>query len=359
MKNVFFVKSPLQLLNAIEAKHDFNLGHDDCVLVVVGDKKSYPQMINLVAHYGGWGNIIYLDSVPFFFAEKHISKNNNYKNNNNLSISASSTFFRVRKLNKIAKHFSEIDMLFIGDNYNPLMRHLINSTNHNRVVLLDDGVGAIYMAKIRSNISHFVPEIKFKKRIKLAAKRLFQGLDDSQADSVCFFSAYDLDLPENDSIIKNKYNYLRKECQHIEQSDAVYFLGSPLYEGGLMDKEQYISQVRLVANYFNDREFVYVAHRREGKEKLAQIKDELNVEIRLFDYPIEYQLTMIGPRPSVLASFVSSALENVRLIMGDQLKVVSFRLKEGTYGNQDQVDSIYSYYEENLNDYFQIKLLDE
>lgn len=356
MHNLFLVKSPLQLLNAIEAKHYFKLDQKSCILVLMCDKKSMHQMQELAKAHEKWGEIIFIDNVSPFFGLYR-------KNIIDASFSLfrlrflKSSFFMVRKLNALARCFNKIDHLFIGDNYNSFMRHFINKSSHKSLILLDDGVGAIYMAEIRRKGFKTAPVDKLKKRIKLTAKRLMQGLNDRQADHVCFFSVYDLELSENDTQIKNNYKYLRQESENIEATDNVYFIGTVLPETGFVTNELYMNNLKQVIEYFKGRTVVYVAHRREDYTKLQKIKEELNVEVIQFDYPIEFQLAMIGPKPKIITTFFSSAVENLRLIMGDQLRIVSFRLRKGTYNNKERVDSIYAYYEKNLSDNFVVESL--
>lgn len=357
MNNIFIVKSPLQLLNALEAKYHFDLPDESCVLIIMADRKSYSQMIELAKEQGHWGSIRRLDYCSPF-SGKYISGVDALELRNNIvSRLFSSSIFTVSKLNRIADSFGRINYLFVGDNHNPYMRHFINKCSYEKVVLLDDGVGAIYMAEIRSMRHQTTPNIAFRKKLKLMAKRYIQGLDDRQADSLCFFSAYDLSVPPGDSVIKNEYKYLEKISKNNDVIECVYFLGAPLDETGVMTRAEYIDSVRKSIEYFGDKKFVYVAHRREDAEKLQHLENTLHVEVTKFQFPIEYQIAKIGPKPEIVASFISSALENLRLIMGDEIKIVAFRLKEGTYGIENRIDAIYAYYEENLSDNFVLEYL--
>jgi hypothetical protein len=359
MKSFFLIKSPLQLLNAIEAKHYFKMDSKDCILIIFGDKKSYPQMLNLVKLHDLWSSVVVVDKLSIFISKKNL-RNFNGLDNRELFFSniQRSSFFAITKLNKLASLYRDANFVFVGDNHNSIMRHFINSVSHKKTVLLDDGVGAMYMASLRKQGEDANPDLKFTKKIKLIAKRLFQGLKDQQSESVIFFSAYNLDLSEKDELIRNNYAFLNKKSKSLEKTDSVYFIGGSLSEGGVVPAINYLKQLKMVRDKYKGQKFVYIAHRRESTEKLNKIQTQLDIEICFFDYPLEYQLAMIGPLPKVLVSFVSSALENLRIIMGDQLKVISYRLIEGTYLHGNRVDSIYSYYAENISDNFSLELLD-
>jgi len=67
------------------------------------------------------------------------------------------------------------------------MTHFVNVTEHKKLFFLDDGNGTV-----ESNMN-------FKGKLKLYAKRFFQGIKDEEKEGGCFFSAYDISpsqLPE-------------------------------------------------------------------------------------------------------------------------------------------------------------------
>ena len=358
MNNVFLVKSPLQFINALEAKYHFNLNDDNCLLVIMGDRKSYPQMLNLAKESRQWHYIVLLNNINILFGNPLENEPNGLSNAIvNRKALLRGSLLTIPRLKRISKYITDIDHIFIGDYNYVHMRHFVNTVPHNKTVLLDDGVGAINTASIRRNNHGITSNLKFRKRIKVVAKRLFQGLNDRQVEKLCFFSAYDLDLNEKDEFIRNEYKFLKKRCQLLGKENSVYFIGSPLSEAGIMNELDYLNQLKMIRGRFSDMEFKYIAHRREHTDKLDTIHSDLNIEIYHFDYPIEYQLAMIGPIPKILISFVTSALENLRIIMGNELKIISYRLIDGTYSNKEHVDSIYRYYEKNISDQFVLENL--
>ena len=100
------------------------------------------------------------------------------------------------------------------------------------------------------------------------------------------------------------------------------------------------------------KELLYVAHRREDHSLLNKIQQDLGFRITRFDYPIEYQIAFIGPRPAILASFISSALENCRQIFKDSMKIVSFRLDLKESPKKQEVEKVYDNYHLLLSENF-------
>lgn len=357
MRHIFFVKSPLQLLNAIEAKHHFHLDEKYCYLLVMGDRKSYLQLMKLVHISKQWVNIIQLNDVDLFAPNPWLS---NVDPNNSISYKRSflrSSIFSIYRLNRLAKAAVNTQNVFIGDNNNKYMRHFVNSIKHENTILLDDGTATLEVARQRVQGDKTRKPDKIYKRIKLATKRMFQGLKDQPTDKVTFFTAYNVEIKSPDEIVVNDFSYLRLKALSLPFFEGVYFLGSPLSEIGLMTEESYLDQLSLVRSQFTGQDFIYVAHRRESNQKLDLIRRNIDINVSLFEYPVEYQFTMVGPRPKTVVSFVTSALDNLKIILDDSVKIISFKLLDGTYTNRERFDAIYRHYLSNSSENFQVKTL--
>lgn len=345
MKSIFLIKTPLQLLNAIEAKHHFNLQTEDCVLIILGDRKSQPQTLALANQVGEWGELLILDEVPLFFNHP-LDRSSSFLNDIWKTRLFRKSFFYVRRLNRISKLFGKVDYIFIGYARYVYMRHFINTTPHEKVFLLDDGNATLQLAKERrKGIKSAVPGLK--KRINLGFKRIFQGVKNQQKEILDFFTIYDVIAGKEDRIIKNDFSYIRSKIDTLTVTEDVYFLGSPLSETGIIEQQVYIEILRKVKEYFSGRNLLYVVHRRENKSKLEEISNKLGLELVLFEYPIEYQLAIIGPRPSILASFFSSALDSCGLIFGEKLKIISFEFNLESSPRKSEIEAIYNSYKSN------------
>ena len=97
-KSVFLIKSPLQLLNAIEAKYYFGLNSDDCILIIMGDRKSQPQILMLANAVDEWGKVIVLNRVNVFFGDPVGGCDYSFSKKWPGSILFSKSFFNVRRL---------------------------------------------------------------------------------------------------------------------------------------------------------------------------------------------------------------------------------------------------------------------
>ena len=361
MKNIFLAKSPLQLINALEARHYFKLEDRDCILIIMGDSKSYPQMMELARSQNEWNNIILLNRVSLMFFDPWRLESINYEDSDKLRKTVfRSAFYNIWRLNRLARSVGDVENVFMGCNNSIYMRHFVNSFKHANTILLDDGTGTIDIArkrrvagKRRAGVDSEVP-VKLYKKIKINLKRFLLRLKDYQPDKVCFFTVYDIDVYGEDTLIENNFKYLRGKSLNSDVLDEVYFVGSPLSETGVMSEDDYIDHLIKVKDYFKGSKLVYIVHRRESKKKLGIIRENLGITVKMFDYPLEYQIAVIGSKPKVLAAFVTSVLENMRVIMGDDLMMISFKLIKGAYINKDGVDEVYEYYEKNMSDNFKL-----
>jgi len=355
MKSVFLIKTPLQLLNAIEAKHYFGLSAAECVLIIMGDRKSQPQILALSDATDEWDKVVTLNDVNLFFGSPFDLEQASFLGKLLSSKFFKKSFFYVRRLNKLSRYLGEVNYIFVGYTRYIYMSHFINVTSHKKLVLLDDGNGTLELVKQRNQSFSTVSGISFKKKLKRNAKRFFQGVKDEEKNSACFFTVYDIKPGLNDKVLKNDFSYLRSNVGTLPDSDDVYFIGSPLSEVGIMSQTSYLDNLGKVKKYFSDSKLVYISHRRDSAEKLELIKSDIGIDVVSFEYPIEYQLAFIGPRPKILASFFSAALDSCRLIFSDKLTVISFRLDMTDSPKREKIESIYASYELIKSDNFIIE----
>lgn len=214
MKSVFLVRSPLQLMNAVEAKHYFNLRDEDCIMVIMGDRRNKTKIIRLIKTDPQWGKVVVLTDVNLFrknpFGCHLINQGEEFPDKKSF---LRKSIFNANRLNKISRFLGQVEYIFIGFSRDIYMRHFINSTPHKEVFLLDDGNATIEIAKDRKNKLDTTKKIHGTKKIKFYAKKYLLGLKYDEVDSLTFFSAYDVDLSDTDSLVKNDYSYIRKKAE--------------------------------------------------------------------------------------------------------------------------------------------------
>jgi hypothetical protein len=266
--------------------------------------------------------------------------------------------FNIIKLRVLASRYHGIKRVFVGDQKNSLMRHFANLSACEEVIALDDGSATLKYARERIAGEEYLP-VKWQKRAGHFLKSLFFGLRDAKLKRLTFFSVYPVALPASDRLELNEFRYLRKQLAAQEITPEVYFLGGPLVEAGVLSEDEYLWHLLKVKARLGDQALVYVSHRREDPERVSRICHRLGWQVKLFDFPIEYQLAMLGSRPMQLASFYSSALENCRLIFNDLLPIVSFRLDPTRLACRNTpkgagIFMVYEHFERNQTPAFQV-----
>lgn len=331
IRAVFLIKSPLQFLNALEAQHHFKLSAEECLLVLMADRKSRGQLSMLVdKESAGWSQVLWLAKAPLKMVPGAMGE---------IPQSGSSCrndLFSIYKLRYLARYYDSLDYVFIGDAGNPLMRHFANYSQPQNVVLLDDGVATIKYARWRS-AGQWGKGLRRSKKVNLTLKRKLLGLRDSMPSAVTFFSVYNFNVIGSDRLVSNQLSCLRRRASELERCNDIFFLGGPLVEAGILSEEEYFWHLQKVCDHFKGSPVRYVVHRRENSERVKRIEDAFGWRGVLFDFPIEYQIACAGPHPKLLASFVSSALENCQKVFGDSLPIVSFRFNPEHFSALDSV----------------------
>ncbi|MDW7643578.1 MAG: hypothetical protein SCI25_00895 [Desulfuromonadales bacterium] len=349
---VFLLKSPLQLLNALEACQHFGIARRECVLVLMADHKSLPQMLSLVKKTSGWGGTVSLVNVGL---DPSIQESDGLSHERHAIWGNDA--FGIIKLKNLARRLGRLDYVFLGDLGNLMMRHFANLADVSEVVALDDGTATLQYAVWR-NQGRWGRKQRLSKKAGLWLKRIALGLRDNLPGRLTFFSAYEIEVPPQDLVVKNTFMDLRAQAGDMPLEESVFFLGGPLVEASILSEEEYLWHLERVARYFSNRKVTYVAHRRENWERVKRIGRALGWDVRLFDYPIEFQLAVVGPRPRILAAFFSSALENCRAIFGDMLTIYAFTLSDDQFARKaergESVKNVYDRYARLSGEFFHV-----
>ena len=286
------VETPLQLLNAIEAKNYFKLGNNH-LLVLFGTTGYDPDLFKLLIRECDWDEVHYI-----------IFYNNTMKFESKLLGQRISEkvrgwgydhqqYLNRKMLNGIARSFSKCKNIFLGNylkGYVKYMRHFANALEHENLYLLDDGTDALIInserknRNLRENHPKEAGSYLFRLKTKLS-KRLIEW-NDEDAERVIFFTVYDMDVGNNDQLIRNEYKFLRGNMARVMPSDEVFFLGQPLVDDRCMKDDIYFDYLRKIKRYFTDEKFVYIPHPRESFKIVSEIKESLGFDVKKFNVPI-------------------------------------------------------------------------
>jgi hypothetical protein len=340
--DVFVVETTLQLLNAVEARAFFQSPSNHLILLL-SEPFPFTAFEPLIA-IQDWDSVRSMvirspdPKMPFLDSSGRLS-------NKLLEYYRYFLQFRRRsRLNRFARSFPEIQNLFLGNYLQEYMRHFARRASHRNLVLLDDGTDTI---RINSNRKQSSPRSEMGGvvgRAKRGLHRYLHEWDAKHTDSVTFFSSYALETKAEDRLIRHEYSFYRNFLCQASRSEAIYFLGQPLVEDGYVSSETYTSLLENIRTRFSDSRFLYVPHKRESRAAVESLRDRLGLELMYPKLCIEYHIIQDRTLPKAVASFFCSALDNCRLIFGEEISVVSFYLgPELLVCGHDFVEDIYRY----------------
>ncbi|QOP40829.1 polysialyltransferase family glycosyltransferase [Sulfurimonas marina] len=290
------VASPLQLLNAMEAVNSFSTNENILLLMYNSslNKTDFQQKINLL-NKEEWDKIIYYDLAK---------------------IRKKKRFFEQVKLIKELKK-DKYDYLFVGD-LGTIQQALMANLTTKNIYLIDDGTLTLSTYDVLKD-KNFFHKFSFSKKLKLL-RYLLANLKFRIKQDINFFTIYNLEPLPHISIKKHDFSHLKNaKLKLCEQSNDIYILGQKLVEVGFIEKEKYLEYLekiikRLLIEYTGN--IIYIPHRAEIiTDDYKELENErFSIKNDISEGPIEIFLLKNGIYPSVIVSFFSSALFNLKKI---------------------------------------------
>jgi len=359
--NVFVVDTPFQLLNAIEAAKHFALSNSHLVII------KYPGLnqaaFDPLIKKNEWAEVMFLEMEKEEYRVCPFSSNVVVRKWYNWLLH----FRRRNKFTKICRSFGPANRLFLGHYWVPIkyyMRHFANNLKFEKLFLLDDGTDIININLQRklagnstgkSGEAMKIPTGFSVRNIMTYLKKKYWDWNLGDAESLTFFTTYELGVRTGDQVIKNEYRYLRSVAVNSSASEEVCFLGQCFAEDEYMSKESYLEHLKAVKEHFKGDKIIYVAHPRQSEQLLRTITVSLGWEVRRFGIPIEVAMVAGGYFPKVLASFNCSALESCSNIFDTRLKIACFRISPAHLLRWSlETAAIYEHFESKVGPSFEI-----
>jgi len=301
MYNLFIVRSPLQFINAIEAKFHFKTTNN--ILYMIHNKSTINSAhMRKIFSFSEWDEIIEINSE---------NKKNSLINN-------------VKSI-KILKE-KKYNYIFTGDigNINTV---LISSLTKNETYLLDDGTMTL--------VSHQTLNPNEKKpwstsRFIKNSRYNFFGLKcNLKKERINYFTIFDINPHKDEKIVKNKFSFFKQSFlpQLKQDSNTVYFIGQNLIVENIMSEVIYLQYIKNIIKYYSNQTIIYYPHRFEKiSEKYRELEGKKFI-IKESTQPIEVELLTRGYYPTYIASFVSSALSSLKNIF-QNANIDSFVIQE-------------------------------
>lgn len=351
--NIFLISTPLQLINAIEAKRHFSINRTTSTLLV-NAYASNLETIKKLLNSEDWSSVQFIEDsvVRQKKHEENLKKFRLYPAIKRLLASKS-------KLDNMIKSVDRVKYLFVGYYLSLENLHFINSVRYNQIVLLDDGIATIEINRRRKHRESLFNAWSLEFLAKVLMKRILFGYKLDHPKSVTYFSIYSIDVPPYDKLIRNDYKFIRQQIGSKTQLQIAYFLGQPLSEINpkILKEETYIFYVQQILDYLSPLKVIYIPHRDEDRSKINRIMDMLGVEVLDINVPLEWFLIHSNDRPSKVAGLVTSALPNCKSLFDGEIEFLSFKIKQEDYVKSGIVQSIeetYRYFERISDETFRV-----
>lgn len=289
---LYVISSPLQLINAIEARERFPHSGEDVLLYIYRKQADLDSVSGILDKQ--WAEIKYF------------------------SLSAFTRLFYPLLLRRLLEK-NTIDRVYLGYPYN-IRAHIANVCDV-ETWLLDDGTFTLWLNEELSKASS-----ELWKPPSIADRLLGRRVDLSYLNKIVLFTTYDIQTPQSQVVVRNDFSRIKSQITEKPAGEEVLFIGTPVEGRMLPSLEHFLSAMKQVRAFYGQRKIVYALHRHED-EKLRQAQLEpFGISTVRFNTPLEVACYERRDAPFEIASFTSSALGNLHDIYGFSAR--SFRVPE-------------------------------
>lgn len=320
---LFLVSSPLQALFAYSAKQDFDLSDDKVLMLHIktSHNETNKQTSSVIKLFG-------------------------WKNHRVLSTSFSSSIWtsslkgllrrislkRILKIGSKLSNQYDFKLIFMGDYREPYMRHFCGLFPTSKIILLDDGSITPQVASYRnknSNVPKDFDTANFSlKRFLSKQKDLTRHFKLDEPKSITYYSIYRFKTDPG-SVIKSPVSILRLfETKAWEIVDEVWLIGNNHVENRITTDVEYFKLLDGYEAFFKGRVIRYFPHRKESREKLAEISRCDGFYVEHVGIPLELYMYSKSLRPSVFVGTASTLIDSLKFLFEGNQMIFCFHLPD-------------------------------
>lgn len=287
MANLFIVRTPMQIVSALEAMDYFQTS-DNILVIIHNRKKNNLQQIQRVME---------LFDLHHLFDE--IMEVHHHRQ---------SKFFLLLNLIQTLKRRT-YETLFLGL-YDSMGRLFLSNLIYRNAYLIDDGTATIiaHHRIVNSMKTHTVG-------LKALRARLFGLRLHHHNAPLGFFTLFQLPQYAQEPIITHRFAYLKRYfSQPDEYSNIIYLLGQNITDVPIVSKEKYLCYIQQILEKYPDHDIVYIPHRAETLHQELQTLPNRRFTIQKTTLPIELYFLMHRIYPTHVISFFTSALYTLNIL---------------------------------------------
>jgi hypothetical protein len=298
MSSYYFVRTPLQYLNALEAKLENRFQQDNHFLILLSDYDKTLAQLAVIIRPDLW------TEISFIWEEFSAHKKNKLLN-------AFALFKRKTLLDNELKKIKPSDVVF-WSNINSNWFFYTYKKLPNKLYLLDDGFATLphLMPFDMEDLKKSIMSSKSAKIERIILRPNFQ----LNWNKLVFYTNLSFYSSEKNTIYHHFEN-LSKMITKRELTKEVYFIGQPLIYRKMMTKDNYVSRVTTIFEYYKNQDLkpIYIPHRSTPLNYIPK-----SWEVRELEYPLEFLLIVNKCLPCRFATFYSAGLYNLELLSNKQ-----------------------------------------
>ena len=299
--NVFYVESPGQLINAMEAIYKFQRKWK--LLIRYNGDAINDQQIEKVLNF-------YMSKNEPVFTEGNVVKIYSF-------IQFITTFLSVLLFNgKTTK--------YVGCHKSKFLKpfHLLRTP----MILMDDGVATLaYLNRLKNEKRSFI-------------QRVFSTLNPMDLFTALDLSSFDVAAV---AVEKHNFSFLKSLITDNDDSSKVYFFGAKYIEASILSEKSYENLLTQVIKAYKGRDVYYLPHRGEDRARLTRYK-AIGFKIYEPSFPSELELVLSENKPAVVAGFFTASLFTTSVI-SPSTEVTSFKIPNELI-NTPSLNYIYDYF---------------
>ncbi|WP_155521334.1 polysialyltransferase family glycosyltransferase [Stutzerimonas stutzeri] len=349
--NVFICNSPLQILNAYEARHQFSLDTERSVLVIVPLTGNLDSLL-AISRMEEWADIVVLKTRLARAAMKKHGLQGFLKKREQ----------HIRQWQEKVLRYQGCVRVFVAHTGLEETRMIAAWLRPGKITYIDDGTlsastlewvkdeGGVLsfgkpalsldewlaQRKSRKNISRFALfTYKYKELLGWVKHNFEHNATQRQNErlGVCSGQKYNHDVfsvyvtADDGRLIANRREYMRSKISDKKfDNNVVHFLGAPFVERKLVLEPTYMEWLESVKDYFAGRELIYVLHPAESDAFASRLVELTGIKCLRFGLPYEVVFATSEQGPAVVASWFCSALENINDFCTDEVQLFAFKV---------------------------------
>lgn len=315
--NLFFVSSPFQLINAIEAKHYYNCSDQFNILVILEPSEDISKVhLSSILKLSQWSQVITLSRNRTSLEKPRLVKLIQTISQYNASLRFNHIFYAEYSSRRIAT--------ILG-----------NCTASGKEVLIDDGA---YLLDefITINSGKVITHSNFRRTVALKLFGLKPPRKIYPRKNFEIFTIFDLKTTEI-SVMKNQLSFIKDIISNKKPSSSsshvVIFIGSG-HANKELNIDRYTATIKTLQNKYPTHSIIYFPHRNESIETKKKIENSINnITYYHSDYPVELAISELGGVEAVYG-YYSTALYTLSKLLSP-IDVYCFRPSQLDYKDQN------------------------